>query len=195
VRPALLDTFPAWSEHFEGDLLFFYLDLKRLVTIGVGLLFDPYVPGLNFGGASEAEVRAAWFVVKNDQTLDPRRGGAQYGALTSVRMTEAGVQALVRAKMLANEVVLRRYLTNWDAAPAKAQRAAMSHAWAFGAAFPPKWPKWTAAFNAGNYALASLQDVPSPAEMAVQNTSFHARIAAEQADLANALQGDPDSLT
>lgn len=194
MRQVVLDTFPTWSEHFEGDVLFFYLDVKRLVTVGVGLLVDPYVPGLDFGGASEDQVRAAWLVVKNDRTLDPRRGGGQYAALTTLRMTEAGVQALVRRKMLSNEAVLKTYLLGWDDAPAMAQRAAMSHAWAFGAAFPPKWPKWTACFCAGDYAGAALQDAPSPAELAVQNASFHARIAAEQSLLANALQYDPDYL-
>lgn len=194
MRQVVLDTFPTWSEHFEGDVTFFYLDVKRLVTIGVGLLVDPYVPGLDFGDATEDQVCSAWLAVKNDRTLDPRRGGGQYARLTTVRMTEAGVQSLVRAKMLANEGVLRRYLTNWDSAPAAAQLATMSHAWAFGAVFPPKWPKWTACFCAGDYAGAALQDVPSPTEMAVQNPSFHARIAAEQALLSNTLQYDPDAL-
>ena len=194
MRQVVLDTFPSWSEHYEGELLFFYLDVKRLVTIGVGNLVDPCPPGLDFGAASEAQIREAWTLVKHDTTLDPRNGGVQYGALTSIRMTEAGVAALVRKKMLANEVVLRTYLPGWDAAPAMAQLATMSHAWAFGAAFPPKWPKWTAAFNAGDFAGASVQDVPSPSELAVQNASFHARIAAEQSLLANALSYDPDDL-
>lgn len=194
MRQVVLDTFPSWTEHYEGDVTFFYLDVKRLVTIGGGNLVDPLPPGLDFGGATEAQIHAAWLAVKNDTALDPRGGGGQYARLTSIRMTEAGVAALVRTKMLANEPVLRRYLTNWAVAPAMAQRAAMSHAWAFGAWFPKTWPKWTTCFCAGDYAGAALQDVPSPAEMAVQNASFHARIAAEQALLANALQYDPDYL-
>jgi hypothetical protein len=194
VRQVVADTFPLWSAHFEGELRFFYLDVKRLVTVGVGNLVDPYVPGLDFGGASEADIRRAWLAVKNDTTLDPRRGGAQYGSLTSIRMTDAGISALIRRKMLADEVVLKTFLPNWEAAPAQAQLATLSHSWAYGPNFPPKWPKWTACFNAGDFAGASVQDAPSAAEMAVQNASFHARVAAEQALLATCLSVDPDYL-
>jgi GH24 family phage-related lysozyme (muramidase) len=195
MRQVVEATFPTWSAHFEGELHFFYLDVKRLVTVGVGNLVEPYSPGLDFGGAREAEIRAAWLAVKNDQTLDPRRGGTQYGALTSIRMTEAGISSLVRRKMLADEAVLKTFLPNWEAAPAQAQRATLSHSWAYGPYFPPKWPKWTACFNAGDYAGAAVQDAPSAAEMAVQNASFHARVAAEQALLATCLSVDPDYLS
>lgn len=194
MRQIVFDTFPSWSEHYEGHLPFFYLDVKRLVTIGVGNLVDPCPYGLDFNGASEQEIQVAWFNVKHDKTLDSNNGGAQYGQLTTIRMTDAGIASLVRAKMLDMERTLKNYLLNWESSPAMAQRAAMSHAWAFGPAFPLKWPAWRMCFNAGDYAGASVQDVPNPAEMAIQNVSFHARIAAEQALLANTLQFDPNYL-
>jgi hypothetical protein len=195
MRQVVLTAFPQWTAQFEGSVLFFYKDVKGLVTIGEGNLVDPLPPGLDFGPAAPGDVLAAWQRVKYDTTLDPRNGGGQYARLTTVRMTPSGVAQLVFSKLEQMEAVVRQYFPNWSTAPAHAQLAVMSHCWAFGPHFPSSWPHLTQAFNLQAYQVCAAQCVPSAAEMSVQNDSFHRRIAAEQAHfLACLTDPDPDSL-
>lgn len=126
-----------------------YLDVKRLVTTGVGNLIDPvgYAevlpwrrPDRTF--ATTAEVGAAWHKVKSDQTMDPAMGGYQYHALTDIRLDRADVEILVRLKFLANESVLRSRFQGYDGWPADAQLGLHSMAWALGPHF--HFPKFEA---------------------------------------------------
>jgi hypothetical protein len=200
MRAVVATRFREWTEGFEGHTLYFDKDLFNLVTIGDGNLVDPFAlcTGLAFvhpdgTPASQAEVFAAWSAVKNDRTIDPRGGGAAYARLTTIRLTELGVQLLVLRKLALFEHQLASWLLAWDDHCADAQLVALSKAWANGGLFPPEWPKWTAAFNAREWEECAIQAMPSPARMAAQNVSYGKRIAAEQAHLrAAATTTDPE---
>jgi hypothetical protein len=190
VRPGVSDAWLTFSMEHEGYTQFFDLDVKRLVTIGIGELVDPlsnldssYLSrfvDLAGNPVTPAEVIAAWQIVKSDKTLNPLGGGLQYSKLTTVRMTKGAIMDLTLHKLAAFEGVLRTHFPNWDTAPAHAQLAMLSHAWAFGPNFPTSWPHLTQAFNLQAYNVCADQCVPSAAEMAAQNVSFHDRIAQEQ---------------
>lgn len=204
MKPCVAPAMLVFTKAREGAMLAFYLDVKKLVTIGWGMLMaqwsDVLASGLVFvnddGPATLSETCAAWTAVHLNTSLDPRKGGVQYAKLTDIRATQDSVDAFFLRELADKAATLTKYLPNFPDAPADAQFAALSHAWAFGAAFPPKWPHWTACFIAGDWNGCADQDVPSAAEMAVQNASFHARIATEQERLRLAATcADPDQLS
>lgn len=182
MRAQVAARFWAFSEYFEGLVDWLYLDVKRLVSIGVGLLFDP-LPASSVAfvvdgrPATQAEVAAAWSIVKRS-TLDPKKGGGQYATLTRVRATRVSLEAFEARKLLSTEASLKTYFPTWDTWCCDAQLAVLSMGWAFGEHFPQTWPHFTAACNAGDWNEAARQAVPSASEMSKQNDSFHKRIAA-----------------
>jgi len=150
VKKSVLRAFFDWNVPMEGYLTFMYLDVKRLVTTGVGNLVDPIdyaevLPWRKLDGtlASVSEVRSAWNKVKNDKTLNELNGGAQYGALTQLRLSRQDVEVLVRRKLLANDSVMRDRFKDYESWPADAQLGVLSLAWAAGPRFA--FPKLEAA--------------------------------------------------
>jgi hypothetical protein len=191
VRPGVAQAFVDFSLSHEGWEGFWYKDVKGLVTIGIGELADPLTrldPSIlsqfvNLDGspANPADAILAWHTVKSDTTINPKLGGAAYGRLTSVRAMKGAITNLTYHMLSANEGLLRMQFPNWDTAPAHAQLAMLSHAWAFGAHVANGWPHLTQAFNLQAYQVCAEQCVPSAQEAAAQNPSFHDRIAQEQA--------------
>jgi GH24 family phage-related lysozyme (muramidase) len=152
--------FPFFSEKFEGHVLWPYLDIKGLVTVGIGNLIDPVSEALKLpwkspGGqlASKDRVREDWAALKAQQSLS--RLHYKYAAAhTTIRLTEEDVAELVRSKLAQNEVVLKRYFPAWDDLPADVQLCCCSMAWAVGAGFPKIFTNFTRLINAGDFKLA-----------------------------------------
>jgi len=194
MRDSVKSYFLAFSERFEGRVDWLYLDVHRLVTVGVGCLVDSIadVQRLDFYRtgtavhASQSEIMTAWRRVKNDQTLDPKDGGVQYARLTGIRITPSSMQNLVESKLAWTESTLRLHFPAWDTLCADAQLAVMSKAWAGGGGFADEWPHLAAAINAGDWLTAAKECVPSPEKMKAQNDSYHKRIAAEVTLFTNA---------
>ena len=138
THPSVITTFVALQSKMEGDLLFMYLDRKGLVTTGVGNLIDSIadaqrLPWKRSDGtlASPDEVAAAWRAVKARTDLMLEGGGA-YAGVTSLRLTQADVEDLIRKKLLSNEAELMKRLPTFPHLTADAQMGVHSVAWAAG---------------------------------------------------------------
>lgn len=131
-----------------------YLDVKGLVTTGIGNLIDsvgaaqalPWRHGANGPLASASEVADAWNNLKSHQELKLLGGGNKaFQNLNDLRLDADGIKQVVLNKLDANEVILRTRFPGFDAWPADAQLGLLSMAWAMGPNF--KFPKFEAAVN------------------------------------------------
>jgi hypothetical protein len=128
-----------------------YLDIKGLVTTGMGNLIDPIGAALELPWkrpdgslASQNEVRAAWNLVKSRVDLAPKYGTA-FAGLTNLRLDKDGIEQLIARKLRQNEDYLRRRFAGYDRWPADAQLGLHSMAWAMGPGF--HFPAFDAAVN------------------------------------------------
>lgn len=151
MRASVAERYTDFTIKFEGKLPFMYLDVKNLVTTGIGNLIDPIgaalsLPWKNKDGtrATEAQIRQAWNTVKARTDLS-QKGGVIFGGLTTIRLDNEGIKEVVNRKLLQNEEILRKRFKGYDAWPADAQLGLLSMAWAMGPHF--KFPKFEAAVN------------------------------------------------
>jgi hypothetical protein len=133
--------FRAFNESFEGSIPYMYLDVKGLVTVGVGNLIDPVELAValpfrfksNGLRASPDQIAAEWRKLKNDPTL-AKKGHLACTAITVLKLNDDAVGALIARRLTANESLLKlqpsfREFETW---PADAQLALLSMAWAAG---------------------------------------------------------------
>jgi hypothetical protein len=138
-----------------------YLDIKGLVTCGVGNLIDtpseaaklPWKWDRDGTRASDAEIRTAWHNLKLRQDL-ARRHVSHARALTGLHLDDADIDALVASKLESNDAFIAKWFPGWADIPADAQLAVLSMAWAVGPAFNQKFPKFTNAALSGNWEAA-----------------------------------------
>lgn len=147
MHQSVIDRFREFSVRFEGLVYWPYLDIKGLVTVGIGNLIDPVSSALELpwvlegsgDSATPEQVIADWNALKHEQRLSKLH--YNYARpLTKIRLTDEGVDMLVKRKLLANEAYMRARLTGWDLWPADAQLFASSMAWAVG-------PGWVGIFK------------------------------------------------
>lgn len=162
MHPDVSAKFFDWSRTFEGYTNWMYLDVKGLVTIGVGNLIDPVaqalrLPFVRHDGtpASRGDIAAEWCAVKDDRSL-ARKGARAARAVTALRLPEAAVRTLVAERLAANEAHLSRsYFPDFGTWPADAQLATLSMAWALGSGFPRSWPLLRGALARRDFASAA----------------------------------------
>lgn len=202
MRAVVKACFFVVTATFESLLDFAYDDIYGIVTVADGIacthgLFAS-LPWVHADGSPLApgEVEQAWQTLQSPAALaTDKAGGAHYAALTSIRLTAAGMAQAAQTVLERFESELCTLLPNFEDAPAHAQMAALLMAWAYGGLFPATWPHWRAAFIASKWAECANQTTPNAAEMAAQNVSFHRRVATEIAHFkALATDTDPDSL-
>jgi hypothetical protein len=137
-----------------------YLDVKGLVTVGVGNLIDPLSaalglsfryknkPGVKNPGqlASRADIEAEWKLIKGKPDL-AKRGHRACEPLTNLELDDAAINTLINNRLLQNESFLKRQTAfkDFDKWPADAQLALLSMAWAMGPGFSASWPRLSAA--------------------------------------------------
>jgi hypothetical protein len=155
VYPSVSAAFQPFNEPFEGVVPWMYLDIKGLVTVGVGNLIDPVelaVP-LPFrfraapnAAASPAQIAEEWQRIKSNQAL-ARAGYRACEPLTQLGLDGAGIAALIATRLAGNEVSLKKYapFRDFDVWPADAQLGLLSMAWALGPGGPPVFPHFAAA--------------------------------------------------
>lgn len=143
-----LDDWRRLNTPFEGRVPCMYLDVKGLVTCGVGNLIDPvdralrlrWRHGVDGPYADPQTVRDAWRVVK--QCGMAHRGWRAYAlGLNDLRLDDAEIDRLVQSALFANErYLVERHVPHdeWISWPADAQMFALSMAWALGAGWPAK---------------------------------------------------------
>ena len=162
IRPNVEHIFPQYSVALEGSYTSPYADVRRLISTGVGFLIDPLERALALEWwigdrrATDAEVSNDWHELKDrasrmsDSEMQHWTAKVQ-APLTSIRLKQSSLDALTIHKLRANYEYVRMHLIpGLDDAPADAQLAAMSLAWAVGAGFnktdPPR-TAFVAAFN------------------------------------------------
>jgi GH24 family phage-related lysozyme (muramidase) len=196
MRPSVEAIFPEFSASFEGRVPYLYCDVRGLVTTGVGNLMDPIATCLSLPweidgrSATDMEIGDQWTRVKGATALCERGGGA-YATLTTMRISAAAIDALVRDKMYADEASLCQRIPNWALLPADAQLGTLSMAWACGPWF--LFPRFMAAIRIADFATCAIECRMSEAG----NPGLHPRNVANAKlftaahDLGN---GDPDQI-
>lgn len=158
MRTAVLTIFPKFSGAFEGTLYHMYLDVRGLVTTGIGLLL-PKSLALTFTWyhangaiATQAEVAAGWDKIDSLQAYKKWGGNsAVFRNACDLRLDEAGMMQAFASHLKNDETHLRHYFPNYDNVCADAQLALHSMAWADGSAFSPHYPKFTKTFLANDF--------------------------------------------
>lgn len=161
MRPSVRDAFVGFSAPLEGVCSWMYLDVRGLVTTAIGVLIDPIsaavgLPWTRQDGtpASAGEVVSEWNRVKNRQDLRLHGGGA-YKAVTSLRLTEDGIQQVVSATLDRMDRQLSARFPEYPDWPADAQLATLSMAWACGAHF--RFPRLDTALRARDFLSAAVE--------------------------------------
>src|SRR5271154_2357213 len=106
--PAVQSNFPAFSAKFEGRVPYMYVDVKQLVTVGVGNLIDPVAvaqalpfrfknrPGIAAPGspATPDQIGQEWQTIKNDLSL-ATKGYKACEPITQLELSDDAIDALI----------------------------------------------------------------------------------------------------
>ena len=208
MKPAARAAFVRFSAPLEGICPWMYLDILGYITTGMGNLVDPILlatalPWLNPDGSptSPDDVRAAWKAVDDHRTApkgvrQPTGLATKYGQafapVTTIRLDEAGIDAVCNRQLSANEAIMHRYFPGFDDLPADAQLCLHSMAWAMGAGFGSSFVNFRDAINTGRFGDAAPLSV-------FRGAGVQRRIAQDELLLRNAqavVNGglDPDTL-
>lgn len=138
--PSVRARFVAFSAPLEGVRNHLYLDIKGLVTTGIGYLVDSVervtgLPWLHADGllASQEEIRAEWVRIKAAQHL-AQAGADAAEKLCRLHLSPEAIERLTQQRLDAMARELGRHLPGLGGWPASAQLAAMSMCWAVGVA-------------------------------------------------------------
>ena len=156
-----------FSEKFEGNLRYFYLDVAGLVTIGRGQLVDGELKTRAFrldwrnpdgSAASRLSVASAWWAVKAAQSMKAG-GGVAYGTLpgNEIRATEESLRTDLWQRLDEFATEMLKVFPRWDSWPWKAQLATLSMCWAMGQYFWEKYPHFTANARLENWAACAVE--------------------------------------
>jgi hypothetical protein len=165
MHQSVIDAWHRFSEPLEGRVPHMYLDVKKLVTCGVGNLIDPISAAMPLPWkrdsdgqlATPDQIRAAWVALKNRPDLAERHV-SHARALTGLHLDDADIDALVARKLSDNQAhITKHHFPFFPDFPADAQLGIMSMAWAVGADFPKKFPKFSRSVLAGDWAGARLE--------------------------------------
>jgi hypothetical protein len=164
VRPAVVPVFFPVTDRLEGKCAWLYLDVLGLVTTGRGNLVDPLPAALSLPWmhadlvtpATAHEVISEWQLVKSLQSM-AARGGMAFASVTILRLTDAAIDTLCMARLTGNAAALAERFPAFETWQADAQFGALLMAWAMGSGFPAKFPKFTAAALAGDFATCAAQ--------------------------------------
>jgi len=170
--PAVQSNFPAFSAKFEGRVPYMYVDVKQLVTVGVGNLIDPVAvaqalpfrfknrPGIAAPGspATPDQIGQEWQTIKNDLSL-ATKGYKACEPITQLELSDDAIDALILGRLVQNEGFLKRqpWFQNFDAWPADAQLALLSMAWAMGPGGPGGFPNFRAACQKLDFSTAAAE--------------------------------------
>ena len=169
VPEEIRSVFMKFSIPFENHIPWMYLDVKGLVTVGVGYLIDspvlknPSVLALDLswhskdGSPVTAEaLQAEWWKIKKATKLS-RAGAAPAKDMTVFRLSNAEIE---RTTLLRLEVFYEKLLESYPEMPLwpiPAQLATLSMAWAMGPGFPAMFPKFSTAVRDLDFLAAASE--------------------------------------
>lgn len=188
MHDSVINSFVRFSSPLEGVTKNAYLDVKGLVTVGIGCLIDPVVTALSLPWVMpDGSVAPASVIEEQLTALKNQPGLEHYPALspivqaaTTIRLTDKGVGLLAMSRLLAGEPLMRKAFPGWDTWPADAQLFACSMGWAIGFGWPHIFT---------NCARLLQQATPSFLLAATGSPSAHANEASAPCDIRT--EGNP----
>lgn len=161
MNPLVRVQFPAFTTQFEGRVCTMYVDVKGLVTIGVGCLIDTAdgasrLPFVHPNGtvAEPSEIRAAWFNVKRN--ANPKQHWKYAVPFNlGLRLPESAVDDLLLERLEVHDRAFLKTFPDWESFPPEAQLAIHSMGWAMGCGFPTKWPLFATAVRSQNWPVCA----------------------------------------
>ena len=177
-----MNALPGFLAKYEGKVNFMYLDVKGLVTIGIGNLIDPINMAykLEFkykgggGAVGQNVVQTEWQTVKGRKDLISK-GSAAFDAITKLQLTDKGIETMVKqhAGAIENYITTNssasKFYSNWHNWPADAQLGFLGVAWG-GIPLPQfGWHKFPAACQAEDWDTAAKECAISSAIAAGRN--------------------------
>lgn len=159
MRRVVRTSFFGYSARFESVCPWMYLDVKRLMTTGVGNRVETLgaallLPWMRADGsrATSSDVQDEWNRISARVDLAPWGGGA-FRSVAKLHLTQEAIAELVDKKLDANEVWLSGRFSQYAVWPADAQLGVHSIAWAAGASF--RFPLFEAAIRRQDFVLAA----------------------------------------
>jgi GH24 family phage-related lysozyme (muramidase) len=147
----------------EGYVRHMYLDVKGLVTVGVGNLIDPMrvaltLPFLRGDGekASQEEIAFEWRMMKLNKQL-AAQGHIAAGKIATLHLSDEAISELVFTVLARNDDALIHAIPAFRNWPADAQLAIHSMAWAMGTGFLAKFPRFLRYCFVGDWKSASRE--------------------------------------
>lgn len=210
---AVRDRWLAFNRDLEGVVRSLYADKKGLVSTGVGNLLDALgkdgkplpideawarvrgkvvaLPWTVYGApASSAAIERAWRVVRGDSRAAAL--GWKYAAglpANNIRLSLEDVHRLMFEKLDADNEILQARFPGFDDLHPDAQLAVHSMAWGLGPYFWQKYPRFSAAFDAGDYLSAAAECDMNPKEGTIIERNRRNRELLKNA----ALNGEPQA--
>jgi hypothetical protein len=179
MHQSVRDIWTPFNEPLEARLNFMYLDVKGLVTTGLGNLIDATRAANR--PPTDTERADSWVIarrlnwlaadgsVATDQQIDDEwdrtkarldeavQGGFHFGQYATIILPEDEIDRLVFGKLDEMEGFLRRRppFAGFDGFPADAQLGILSMAWGMGPAF--RFPKFQDFVAAGQWEKAATE--------------------------------------
>ena len=163
MQPAVRSAWRAFNQPFEGVASWMYLDIKGLVTTGMGNLIDPLPAALELPWKNDDDTPAPrnavvseWTRIKQNAVL-AHQGAQAARAIATLHLADGDIDALILHRLDYDEAILKAYppFARFDDWPADAQLGLMSMAWAMGAGFGPHFPHFSQACAARDFAAAA----------------------------------------
>ncbi|MBL7490828.1 hypothetical protein I6A60_24620 [Frankia sp. AgB1.9] len=181
MRNSVRSVWTEFNEPIEARLDFMYLDIKGLVTTGLGNLIDatslahPHTPTaaertkshqlaqrlawrtkVGDAAATPAQIAAEWDQIKA-RLGQASHGGASFRNFATLRLPDEEIDRLAFEKLTEMEGALKQRtpFVSFDSFPADAQLGLLSMSWAMGPAF--NFPKFQGSVAAGDWATAATR--------------------------------------
>ncbi len=163
MQSAVRSAWRRFNEPLEGLTNWMYLDIKGLVTTGMGNLIDPVEAALRLTWhtadgaiATPDAVRREWRRIKTDLPL-AHLGAQAARRVATLYLDEADIDTLIFAKLDHDEAILKANpaFADFDDWPADAQLGLLSMGWAMGPGFGARFPHFSTACAAGDFATAA----------------------------------------
>ncbi len=156
-----VQQYVTFTEPFEGTVPHMYLDIKGLVTCGLGNLIEPLQLGWNLPWrrkdgtlATQSEYMEDWNAVNGRPEL-ARLGWTEAARYCKLHLSPEDILETVKLKLLSNEVILRKRLPRYDEMCADGQLFLHSWAWAVGPNSP--YPRMLKHLSTGKY-LSAIEE-------------------------------------
>jgi NTP pyrophosphatase (non-canonical NTP hydrolase)/GH24 family phage-related lysozyme (muramidase) len=202
LHQSVIDKWWEFNQDLEGVCFHMYLDVKGLLTTGVGNLIDtpaealrlPWLRNSDNVYATKDEILAEWNRIKAMQDK-AHVGGGNFKKWTTLHLTMGAVQDLVYFKLRANHAFMKRDLPDLDYWPADGQLGLHSMAWGLGAGFlrNGKWPNFTKAAKAGDF-LGMRDECEIRGKGTTQTRNARNKLCFENADHVFIKRGDAERL-